>query len=244
MIRRLLIAPWLLLTLALPLFASRDNSQVVDEGTFVIYVQGRQVGTEKFKIEQRSDMNVTTSEVKIEDGASKAAIGSELQLFPNGDFKHYDWKELEPGHGVTTVDVSESFLVERVVAAPGDKPHDLTFMLAPATNILDDYFFIHRELLLWKYMATMCASAKDKDKEGCPTTKQQYGTFNPRQQSPLMVNIEFKGKDKVTVKGAQIELDHFELTGETGEWSMWTDPASHKLIRIVVPDSSTEVVRQ
>ena len=244
MIRRVLIASCLSLALAAPLFAAKEkeNAAVIDEGTFTIYVQGRQVGTEKFKVEQRSDMSVTTSEVRIEDGATKAAIGSELQLYPNGDFKHYDWKEIEPGRGVTSVDVSESFLVEHVVAAPGDKPHDLTFMLAPTTNILDDYFFVHRELLLWKYMGTMCASSTDK--KNCTTSKQQFGTFNPRQQSPLMVTLDYKGKEKVTVKGAPVELDRFDMSGETGEWSMWTDPASHKLIRIVVPDSSTEIVRQ
>jgi hypothetical protein len=240
--RRWLIALSLYLVLAAPFVAAKDNPQIVDEGTFVIYLQGRQVGTEKFKIEKRPDMNVTVSEVKIEDGGTKAAIGSELQLYPNGDFKHYDWKETEPERGVTTVDVSEAFLVEHVVAGTGDKPHDLTFMLPPATNILDDYFFVHRELLVWKYLATVCANSTDKN--NCPGTKQQFGTFNPRQQSPLMVTLEFKGKEKVTLKGVATELNRFDLTGEAGEWTLWTDPATHKLMRITVPDSSTEIVRQ
>ena len=242
MIRRVLLALLLTLTLAAPLLASKNNTaQNIDEGTFVIYVQGRRIGTEKFSIAQRSDMSVTTSEVKIEDGANKAGIGSELQLLPNGDFRHYDWKELGPGKGVTSVDYSESFLIEHIIGSPGEKARDLTFMIPPSTNVLDDYFFAHRELLLWKYMAAACASAPDKN--NCPMPKQQFGVFVPRQQVTAMITVEYKGKEKVNLKGGQVELDRFDITGELGEWNLWTDQ-NRKLVRVVVPSDSTEVVRE
>ena len=241
MIRRMLLASLLSLTLAAPLLAFKNPAQNVDEGTFVIYVQGRRVGTEKFTIEQRSDMSVTSSEVRIEDGASKAGISSELQLFPNGDLRHYDWKELNPGKGVTTVDYSESFVIEHVVPNPGEKALDLTFMVPPSTNVLDDYFFAHRELLLWKYMAAACAAAQDKAK--CPMPKQQLGVFVPRQQVTAIISVEYKGKEKVTLKGGQVELDRFDITGELGEWNLWVDN-NRKLVRVVMPSNSTEVVRE
>ena len=242
MIRRMLLASLLSLTLAAPLLASKNNSnQNIDEGTFVIYVQGRRIGTEKFSIEQRSDMSVVTSEVRIEDGANKAGIGSELQLFPNGDLRHYDWKELNPGKGVTTVDYSESFLIEHVVPGPGEKANDLTFMIPPSTNVLDDYFFAHREVLLWKYMAAACAAAPDKTK--CPMPKQQLGVFVPRQQVTAMISVEYKGKEKITLKGGEVELDRFDITGELGEWNLWMDN-NRRLVRVVMPSDSTEVVRE
>ena len=242
MIRRMLLASLLSLTLAAPLLASKNNpTQNIDEGTFVIYVQGRRIGTEKFTIEQRSDMSVTTSEVRIEDGANKAGISSELQLFPNGDLRHYDWKELSPGKGVTTVDYSESFVIEHVVPSPNEKAQDLTFMIPPSTNVLDDYFFVHRELLLWKYMAAACAVAQDKTK--CPLPKQQLGVFVPRQQVTALISVEYKGKEKISLKGTQVELDRFDITGELGEWNLWMDN-NRKLVRVVMPSDSTEVVRE
>ena len=47
-------------------------------GSFGIFVNGKRVGTEKFKIQQRGDPSVTTSELKMQQGAYKASQKSEM----------------------------------------------------------------------------------------------------------------------------------------------------------------------
>ncbi|MGH9523212.1 MAG: hypothetical protein ACRD3E_11845, partial [Terriglobales bacterium] len=49
-----------------------DTARVVDSGTFGIFVNGRRVASEKFEIAQQNDGNITRSELKVNDGSSKA----------------------------------------------------------------------------------------------------------------------------------------------------------------------------
>jgi hypothetical protein len=54
--------------------------------------------------------------------------------------------------------------------------------------------------------------------------------------------MEFSGKDKVAIRGTERELDRFTLKTENGDWSMWLDD-QFKVVRIVITDANTEVVR-
>ena len=133
---------------------------------------------------------------------------------------------------------NETFLIEHFSA--GDKQHDQNFLLPPSTTILDDYAFIHRELLAWKYLHTACKS--EKGSLGCPKgQKVQFGTLNPHERSSMAVSIEFGGVEKVTIRGKQQDLTRFTLHAETGDWAYWLD-GQLKLIRLQ-SDGGTEVVR-
>jgi hypothetical protein len=57
----------------------------------------------------------------------------------------------------------------------------------------------------------------------------------------MLVSIEFTGKDKVTVRGAEQNLSRFMLRSETGDWAMWLDD-SLKIVRLL-GDNGIEVVR-
>src|SRR5262249_60127882 len=59
------------------------DTKVVDSGSFGIFVGGKRIGTETFKIEQRPDFHVATAEIKIDDGTVKAVQTSQIQLSPN-----------------------------------------------------------------------------------------------------------------------------------------------------------------
>lgn len=114
-------------------------------------------------------------------------------------------------------------------------------MLPISTSVLDDYFFIHREILAWKYLATGCR--QDNGHVACPQSQQvKFGVINPHQRSSLLVSVAFTGKEKVRVHGVERELDHFILKSEAGDWSMWLDD-QFKLVRILVVSDNTEVVR-
>ncbi len=215
--------------------------QIVDSGSFGIFVNGKRVATESFQIHQKEGFSVTTSELKMEDG-SKAAQEAQLEIMANGDLRKYEWHEVNPTKARATVAPSDNFLIERLTPQPGDKPTELAFILPASTSVVDDYFFSHREILLWRYIATACGQASQNNR--CKMEKLQFGVFVPRQQTPTMVSLEYKGREKIQLRGAERELDRVDMTADGLQWSFWVDPAdSYKLQRVLVSSEKTEIVR-
>jgi hypothetical protein len=218
-----------------------DAPQIVDSGSFGVFVNGQRVATESFQIHQKEGYSITTSELKMEDG-SKMAQEAELEILSNGDLRKYEWHELNPTKARATVQPSDTFLVERLTAQPGDKPTELAFILPASTMVMDDYFFSHREILLWRYIATACGQPSQNNR--CKMGKLQFGIFIPRQQTPAMVSLEYKGREKVQIRGVERELDRFDMSADPLQWSFWVDTADkYKLQRILVSSEKTEIVR-
>src|SRR5580698_9642238 len=135
-------------------------TQTVDSGSFGVFMNGKRVATETFSIRQSSTGSSITSRFRTEAGPDPAEQTSELQLTANGDLKSYEWKEISPGQSQATVLPSQDFLSERFTSNPANKPQEQPFLLPTSTSILDDYFFIQREVLAWKYLATGCKQEK------------------------------------------------------------------------------------
>jgi hypothetical protein len=212
----------------------------VDAGSFAVLMGGRRVGTETFSISQNSDGSSITSHFKTEAGAEKAEQSSELELYSNGDLRRYEWKEISPGQSHAVVEPKESFLIEHEWKTPSDKPLEQPFLLPASTTILDDYFFVQREVLAWRYLATSCK--QDKGLQCQLKQKAQMGTLNPHARASQLVSVEFVGREKVAIHGAERELIRLDMTTESGDWSLWIDDTL-KLQRIVIPIENTEVVR-
>jgi hypothetical protein len=233
--------------LLLPLMAvasDKDNKskdgQMVDSGTLGVFINGHRVATETFSIQQTGAGSVITSEFKTDEG-EKSVQNSQLQLTPNGEIRKYEWKELSPGKAQATVAPTNDFLMERIRKGTEDKPEEQPFLLPASTNILDDYFFVHREVLIWRYLATACR--QEKGDVQCPAgQKTQFGALNPHQRTSLPLSVEFTGRDKITIRGTERELNKFILRSEGGDWTMWLDN-QFKLQKILIPSDSTEVVR-
>lgn len=222
-------------------YKEAGNAPPVDSGAFGILHQGRRIGTETFTIHQGPDVSIISAELKIEDGNDRATQSSELRIASNGELRHYEWKELSPEKAQATVDYNNQFLVEHVTVAPGSKPQERAFMLPASTVILDD-FFTHREILLWRYLASFCGSAIKA--EGCSLQPGKFGVFVPRQQLSITVTVKYEGKDKVMFHGVERELDHFTLQSEESVWNLWVEGTyPFKLLRILVPADNVEVVR-
>jgi len=214
------------------------SGAAVDSGSFGVYSGGHRLATETFTIAQGPQGSIVTSEFKSEQGEQKAEQSSRLDLTPSVELREYTWKELLPEKNQVTVTPNESFLIERFTA--GEKQHEQNFLLPASTTILDDYSFIHRELLAWKYLHTACKS--DKGSLGCPKgQKVQFGTLNPHERSSMAVSIEFGGVEKLTIRGKELELSRFNLHAETGDWAYWLDEQL-KLVRLQ-SDGGVEVVR-
>ncbi|MFI5107711.1 MAG: hypothetical protein ACHP78_02580 [Terriglobales bacterium] len=221
-------------------YKGSSEGQLVDSGTFGIFHQGRRIGTETFTIHQGTDVSVASAELKIEDGNDRASQSSELRVASNGELRHYEWKESSPEKAQATVDYNDQFLVERITP-PGSKSQQRAFLLPPSTVILDD-FFTHREILLWRYLASFCGAAIKA--QGCDLQPGKFGVFIPRQQISTTVALKYEGKDKVMFHGAERELDHFTLQSDDAVWNLWVESAyPFKLLRILVPAENVEVVR-
>lgn len=217
------------------------SGQNVDSGSFGVFINGRRVATETFSITQSPHGSVTTSRFRTESGAEKAEQTSELQISPTGELKRYEWKEVSPGQAQAVVTPNDTFLIERSTKTPQEKAEEHPFLLSSSTSILDDYFFVHREVLAWKYMASTCRQQNAQVQ--CPVgQKAQFGTLNPHARSSMLVTLEVAGQEKLNVKGTEQQMSKLTLKGETGEWTIWVDD-QFKVQKMAIPQENTEIVR-
>src|SRR5581483_2215599 len=103
-----------------------------------------------------------------------------------------------------------------------------------------DYFFVQRQVLAWRYLAAGCHPAPGQ--QGCRLAKAQFGVLVPRQRASALVSMEYVGREKVVVKGAERELNRFKLESDGSEWGLWFDD-QHRLVRVIIAAQNTEVLR-
>jgi len=221
--------------------SSDSSTQAVDSGSFAVIINGKRVATEKFSIQQNSGGSVITSEFDADGNGDAAAQSSELQLTPAGELRKYAWREIRPGKAQFTVYPTNDFLMERYSSSPQEKEIEQPFLLPNSTSMLDDYSFVQREILAWRYLASGCR--QDKGQLACPLhQKTMFGSLNPHARNSMSVSIEYAGREKVTIHGGERELIRLDLKSDAGDWALWLDD-QFKLQRIVVPGENIEVVR-
>ena len=214
--------------------------KMVDSGSFGVFVNGQRVATETFQIQQMADSSIAKSEFKTEADGNKALQTAELVLAGNGDLLRYTWNESSPGKATSVVEPQNQFLVQHINTGPTDKPIDQPYILPASTVILDDYFFSHRELLVWRYLAGNCRP--DPSSGGCKLKRAQFGALIPRQRTSMLVNMEYVGRETINVHGQKRELNRFNLQSDGIDWGLWLDE-NYKLIRVYIKVDSIEVVR-
>ena len=219
------------------LAAKVPNSQVVDSGSFGVFINGKRVATETFNIEQHDGSSVAKSEIKAQDGALQR---SELELTSSGDVIRYGWQELQPIKAIISVAPKDEFLNEIVNGGPNEKTYSVPHLVPHSTPIVDDNFFLHREILLWRYLAAGCTAKP----EGltCNTAPQKFGILIPAQHASDMVTIGFKDSEQISLNGKQVPCTAFSMQTDSGDWLLYLDP-QEKLVRIVGTGAGLEVLR-
>jgi hypothetical protein len=91
--RSTLTAVVFIATITCALGAKAPTAQVVDSGSFGVFVNGRRVATETFNIEQHVGGSTAKSELKVEDGSMQR---SEMELTDRGDIVRYGWQQERP----------------------------------------------------------------------------------------------------------------------------------------------------
>lgn len=230
-----------LLATCIPCWSANKKTpgNVVDSGKFDILISGRKVAVETFEITQLTDSSVAKGTLKTEDG-SKESQSYELQMLPSGNLVKYEWSESGGAKGQSTIEPQNDFLVQHITSATLQKPVEQPYVLPPSTVVLDDYFFSHRELLLWRYLGTNCAKPSEK---GCPMPKTNFGVIVPRQRNSMSVTLEFLGREKLMLHGKEVELSRFQMHTENSDWSLWMDD-QYKLQRVLVDADQTEAIRE
>lgn len=218
------------------------SGKKVDSGSFGVFINGVRIGTETFSITQNANGSVIQSEFKTEgSSAPPAAQSSVMELSASGELRRYDWKELSPEKAQATVIPNDDFLSEKWSESSPDKLKEQSFLLPTSTSILDDYFFVHREVLAWKFLAASCKQESGQVK--CPLKQRtQFGSLNPRQRASAAIAMQFAGREKVSLHGSEQELIKLELKSDAGDWDLWLNDQL-MLQRIAIPSEKTEVVR-
>jgi hypothetical protein len=247
--RRLSVLLALLCLLSPAVLAKKDaaadkksnSSRIVDEGTFAVFQNGRQVATENFSIRQMPASSITESEVRLDTGQPNGILkqSSKLTLMPDGSLLRYEYNQESPKQGHLTVEPGDHFLQMR--GEVDGKKIDQPFFLAASAFVLDDYFFAPREVLLWEYLASSC---KPPSAGGmCKFVQLRFPTLIPERATSSQVFIDFKGYEDAPMNGRPQHLRHFVMRSDGPEWHLWLN-ADQKLLRISIPDTGIEVLRQ
>ncbi len=220
-----------------PLMA-KDSGNQVDAGSFGIFVNGRRVATETFTIHHATGASTISSHIK--DGEGTSLQSSELQLTSSGALVKYEWHELSPGKSMLTVVPDNEFVRETITEKPGDKPTEQPFLLPSTSPILDNNFFIHREILAWRYMGSSCTP----EATGLKCGPGEFGVLVPQGHSSYHLTIQPIGDEKLPIHGVEQTLLRLNLKGDDGEWSLWLDTKDHyKLMRVTKAGEQVEIIR-
>ncbi len=215
------------------------GAQQIDSGSFGVFVKGQRVVTETFNVQQENGISDVKSHLQETAGAAHANQHSELQMTGSGELVRYEWSD---GGGSLVVTPNNEFLLEKITASAGAKPAEQPFLMPNTSAILDNNFFIHRQVLAWRYLATNCQTQNGALK--CRQGAVEFGVLVPQDRTSVRIRMELAGREKVTIRGTERELLRLNLKGEAFSWTLWVDEKDQfKLMRVLVADDNTEVVR-
>jgi hypothetical protein len=213
--------------------------QMVDSGSFGVFIKGQRVITETFNIEQESDYSSIKAQLKETAGATPTDQKSTLEITSNGQLVRYEWSQAAGGSLIVLP--RDEFLIEKITATGTAKAAEQPFLMPNTSTILDNNFFIHREVMAWRYLATAPCHGDAGNRRCQP---EEYGVLVPQDRTSLRVRMELVGKEKVTIRGTERELLRLNLRGEGFDWALYLDDHDrYKLMRVAIPADNTEVVR-
>ncbi len=216
------------------------KGQMVDSGSFNVIVKGQNVLTETFTIEEQEGIDTVKAQVKEVAGSDPVQQKSTLEFTSQGQLLRYEWSQSSGGS--LSLVPNNDFLIEKITGPGSSKASERPFLMPATSVVLDNNFFIHREVLAWRYLASDCKSEGGSLK--CQQGPAEFGAIVPQEQTSMSVRMELVGKEKVSLRGVERDLLRVDLSGENFQWSLWLDDQDHfKLMRVAIPADKTEVVR-
>lgn len=211
----------------------------VDSGSFGVFIRGQRVVTETFTVQQENGVSDVKSGLQETANPSAAKQHSDLRMTSSGELVRYEWTD---GNGSLVVTPNNEFLIEKITASAGGKTAEQPFLMPNTSAILDNNFFVQREVLVWRYLATNCRTQDGGLK--CQQGPVEFGVLVPQDRTSARVRVELAGREKITIRGTERELLRLNLKGEAFSWALWVDERDQfKLMRVLVADDNTEVLR-
>jgi hypothetical protein len=220
--------------------AKSAPAETVDSGSFGIFVKGVRVATETFSVQQQGNSSVVKSQLRQTAGSDPVSQKTDLEMTAAGELIRYEWSQSSGGS--LAVFPNNEFLLEKITTASSSKPAEKPFLMPNTSPILDNNFFVHREVLVWRYLAAACKPEGGALK--CQQDPGDFGVLVPQESTSIHVRMELVGKEKISIRGTDRELMRLNLKGDDFDWALWVDEQDHfKLIRVAIPADNTEVVR-
>jgi hypothetical protein len=219
----------------------KPASPEIDSGSFGVFVKGQRVVTETFSVKQENGVSIVKSQLKEIGGSASSGQKSELEMTGSAELLRYEWSD---GNSSLVVTPNDDFLLEKITPSAGAKPAEQPFLMPSTSAILDNNFFVHREVLAWRYLKTNCGNEGGELR--CRKDPGEYGVLVPQDRTSMRVRLELVGREKVNIRGTERELLRLDLKGEAFSWTLWVDDKDQfKLMRVLIPDdnTNTEVVR-
>jgi hypothetical protein len=220
--------------------AKSGPAETVDSGSFGVFVKGQRVATETFTIQQQANTSTIKSQLKETVGADPASQKSNLEITASGELLRYEWSQSSGGS--LLVLPNNEFLIEKISTPSSSKPAEQPFLMPNTSAILDNNFFVHREVLVWRFLAAACKPEGNGLK--CQKDPGDFGVLVPQDRTSMHIRMELVGKEKIQVRGVDRDLMRLNLKGDDVDWALWVDEQDHfKLIRVAILAANTEVLR-
>jgi hypothetical protein len=216
------------------------SAKVVDSGTFGVFIKGQRVVSEDFSVQQDNGNSIIKAQIKETASPTQTEQKSELDMSSTGELVRYEWSNAAGGSLVVLP--KNEFLFEKITPSVGAKAAEQPFLMPNTSLILDNNFFVQREVLVWRYLAANCRP--EGGNLQCQKGAVDFGALVPQDRTSIRVHVELVGKEKITIRGTEHELMRLKLMGEDFEWALWVDGNDQfKLMRVSIPADDTEVFR-
>ena len=206
---------------------------VDDEGVFEIFLAGRRVGSESFKIHTSSGKVEARAEVTlhVERNGKTVEVQSfpELVLDPQLHPLTYAWNQKGSQSSRLAVDFRGRIAKVRYTTINGNEDNR-EFELPSDVVILDDNVVHHFQLLAALYQAMGGG-------------KQTFHVFVPQEALPSLLAVEDLGDSTGTPAGVNAHLRHLRITTDVTQIDLWVDDQQH-IERVSVPSAQLEAIRK
>jgi hypothetical protein len=226
---------WLLIILLLTaLCGSMSGQDLMDKGAFVIYNQGRTVGSEEFSINilnGKGEINSSTRyEITYEARRLKVTLEGSLKLGDNLTPLTY---QLNSQSNLDKQSLQVEFKSKLAVCtfdlATGQQTQAV--ILPENVSVVDENMFSHWSLVLARF---------DLKAKGSQT----FSVFVPQLGTNGLgtVQVRYVDRERIKVGAQNYRAHHYSVTTSSLTLEIWQDQTG-RILRIVSPQNQAEVLR-
>jgi hypothetical protein len=224
----------LIFSLLLTVGFSADKKIVNDEkGRFGIYVDGKEIGEERYSIQGSSDSFQSESEVAFKNsGAKSQEVKIETQLTMDENYMPQSYR-VKSSVGGRNKEIEATFV-------PGQATfkYPANGILHQSGLLLDDYYVLLDANVFHHFIFVGRLIEFDNS-----DSIQSLDVVIPQELDNGVLEIRDAGLDKIALHGKKKELHHLKVETGKQKFDLWVDD-SRLLHKIAFPMKNIEVIRK